>query len=203
MVRRTAAVSAIGLAVLLAATACGRGETVSTQPAKGAPQTTASTTGPRASSPASSNPTGAAACATPQLRWKLTRLDRKTHNAPTALLSATNTGTRPCAFDGYPDIDVYVGKGPSVSSKPKRVTSVRLVLNAGHAVEFPLFYAPTADPQGSCFIPGDDDPRISVRPPHAAGGDYGASAQLTDVKGRHLRAQVCGTTIQLGAPQPG
>ncbi|MGV9245575.1 DUF4232 domain-containing protein [Streptomyces sp. NPDC003710] len=201
MVRRTAAVSAIGLAVLLAATGCGRSETVSTQPTTGAGHTSTPTTGSSASSPASPHTTGAAACRTPQLRWKLTRLEGKTHNAPTALLSATNTGTRPCAFDGYPGIDVYVGKGPSVSSKPKSITSVRLVLNAGHAAEFPLFYTPTAGPHGSCFIPGDDDPRVSVRPPHAAAGDYGASAQLTDVNGRHLRVQVCGTTIQLGAPQ--
>ncbi|MEV6028036.1 DUF4232 domain-containing protein [Streptomyces sp. NPDC052036] len=201
MARRTAAVSVIGLTVLLAATACGRSETVSTRPATGPRETTAPTTGPKASSPAPSHAKGTGACGTPHLRWKLTRLDGKPHNAPTALLSATNTGPRPCAFDGYPVVDVYVGKGPSVSSKPKKNTSVRLTLNAGHAVVFPLFYAPTAAPRGGCFIPGDDDPRISVRPPHAAAHDYGAFAQLTDANGRRLRAQVCGTTIQLGAPQ--
>ncbi|MFJ5534817.1 DUF4232 domain-containing protein [Streptomyces sp. NPDC093261] len=201
MARRTAAVSAIGLAVLLAATACGGSQTVSTRPTTGPRQTTAPTTGPKVSSPGSSDAEGAAACGTRQLRWKLTRLDGKPDNAPTALLSAMNTGPRPCAFDGYPDIDVYVGKGPSVSSKPKSSTSVRLVLNAGHAVEFPLFYEPTAGPHGSCFIPGDNDPRISVRPPHAAARDYGAFAQLTDANGRRLKAQVCGTALQLGSPQ--
>ncbi|MGW2693000.1 DUF4232 domain-containing protein [Streptomyces sp. NPDC001296] len=201
MARRTAAVSVVGLTVLLAATACGRGETVSTRPTAGPRETAAPSTGPKASPPASSHANGAAACGTPHLRWKLTRRDSKPHNAPTALLSATNTGPRPCAFDGYPDIDVYVGKGPSVSSKPKKSTSVRLALNAGHTVVFPLFYAATPAPHGSCFIPGDNDPRVSVRPPHAAAHDYGAFAQLTDVNGRRLSAQVCGTTIQLGSPE--
>ncbi|MDT0466620.1 DUF4232 domain-containing protein [Streptomyces gibsoniae] len=201
MARRTAAVSVVGLTVLLAATACGRGETVSTRPTAGPRETTAPATGPKASPSASSHAKGAAACGTPHLRWKLTRLDGKRHNTPTALLSATNTASRPCAFDGYPDIDVYVGKGPSVSSKPKKSTSVRLALNAGHAVVFPLFYVATPDRHGSCFIPGDNDPRVSVRPPHAAAHDYGAFAQLTDANGRRVPAQVCGTTIQLGSPQ--
>lgn len=207
MASRTAAVSVVGLAMLLAATACGRNETVSTQPVPGASRTTAPTagaTGPSASaSPSgSSRATGTTACTTKHLRWKLTRADSRSHGAPTALLSARNTGSRPCAFDGYPELDVYVGKGPSVSSTPKSTKPVRVVLNGARAVEFPVFYVPTATQHGSCFIPGRDSPRISVRPPHAAARDYGAFVRLTDAGGRRLRAQVCGTTMQLGSPRP-
>ncbi|MEU5536841.1 DUF4232 domain-containing protein [Streptomyces sp. NPDC020362] len=200
MAWRTATVSSIGLAVLLATTACGRGETVSTRPITGASLTAAPTTSPGAASSGSPRARGTSACATPQLHWKLTRPHGTSHGAPTALLSARNTGTRPCAFDGYPDLDVYVGKGPSVSSKPKSTRPVRLVLNSTRTVEFPVFYAATAALHGSCFIPGHDSPRISVRPPHAAARDYGAFVQLTDANGHRLRAQVCGTGMQLGSP---
>ncbi|WP_079249554.1 hypothetical protein [Streptomyces sp. IMTB 2501] len=117
------------------------------------------------------------------------------------MLSATNPGTTACAFDGNPDLNVYVGKGASVSSVPKTTKPIRLVLNHGHGVEFPLFYETSASPHGSCFIPADNNPRIDVRVPHPASGDYGAFVEMRDVHGRPVPAQVCGITIHLGSPR--
>ncbi|EST29660.1 DUF4232 domain-containing protein [Streptomyces roseochromogenus] len=207
MTRRTAAVSAISLVVALAVAGCGGGsDHVAAQPTTGPSRTTAppTTTEPSQTPASPSAPAGAsraAACRTEQLRWKLTRLAGTSDKAPAAMLSATNPGTTPCALDGNPDLNVYVGKGPSVSSEPKTTTPIRLVLNHGHEVEFPLFYETSASPRGSCFIPADDDPRIDVRVPHPASGDYGTFVEMSDVHGRHVRAQVCGITIHLGSPR--
>jgi hypothetical protein len=192
MARQTAALLAISLTVVLAAAACGSADHVATQPTTGPSQATAS---------ASTGARRAAGCGTRQLRWKLTRLAGNPRSASAALLSATNTGTTPCVFDGYPDLEVHAGKGPSVSSKPQATTPVRHVLNPGRGIEFPLFYETSASPQGSCFIPADDDPSIDVRPPHPARNDYGASIEMTDAHGRRLRATVCGVIVQMGSPR--
>jgi hypothetical protein len=116
-------------------------------------------------------------------------------------LSAANTGTTPCAFDGYPDVEVHAGKGPSVSSRPKAPAPVRHVLNPGRSIEFPLFYETSASPHGSCFLPAEDDAGIDVRPPHPARNDYGASIEMTDAQGRHVRAAVCGIVVRMGSPR--
>lgn len=116
------------------------------------------------------------------------------------MLSATNTGTVSCAFAGYPDVDVYLGKGPSVSAKPKTTAPVRLVLDHGRTVDLPLFYPASPLRDGYCAIPVDEEPRIAVRPPHPAKGDYGSFLQLTDTHGRQLRATVC-DTIAMGTPR--
>ncbi|XES00896.1 hypothetical protein HEP87_61175 [Streptomyces sp. S1D4-11] len=97
MARRTAAVLAISLTVVLAAAACSAADHVAAQPTTNPSRTTAS---------ASAGALRAAGCGTHLLRWKPTRLSGKPRSAATALLSATNTGTTPCAFDGYPSVDV-------------------------------------------------------------------------------------------------
>ncbi|MGW7819988.1 DUF4232 domain-containing protein [Streptomyces puniciscabiei] len=142
-----------------------------------------------------------AACGTAQLRWKLTLLADKPSKAPTALLSATNTSAAPCAFDGYPKVQAYAGKGPAVWSEPKAKAPVRLVLNHAKTVDFPLFYQASPSADGSCAIPVDDAPRIEVLPPHPASTDYGASLQITDPHGRHVTPVFC-DTIHVGAPRP-
>ncbi|MES4893206.1 DUF4232 domain-containing protein [Streptomyces sp. NPDC096012] len=173
MARRTLAVSALGLAVLLGTAACG--------------------------TDGSSSDTRTDRCRTSQLAWKMTRLPGRRQDAPAAALSAENTGSKSCAFDGYPDIDVYVGKGPSADGKPKKgATPVDVELNPGHTVEFPLFYDATAAPGGGCEVSAEYDPRISVVPPHA---EDGSLVEMTDAKGRHVRAQVCGLDIELGSPR--
>jgi hypothetical protein len=173
MARRTLAVSALGLAVLLGTAACGNDQ--------------------------SSSDTRIVACRTSQLNWKMTRLPGKQQNAPAAALSAENKGSKSCAFDGYPDIDVYVGKGPSAAGKPKKgATPVHLELNPGHTVEFPLFYEATAAPGDGCEVSAEYDPGITVVPPHTRDGSL---VKMTDAKGRHVRAQVCGIDIELGSPQ--
>ncbi|MCT9006069.1 DUF4232 domain-containing protein [Streptomyces rhizosphaerihabitans] len=192
MARRTAAVIAVSLGVVLAAAACDAADHVATRTTTEPPRTTAS---------ASTGARRAAACGTRQLRWKLTRLTGNPRSASAALLSATNTGTAPCAFDGYPAVEVHAGKGPSVSSKPKAPAPVRHVLNPGRGIEFPLFYETSASPDGSCFLPAEDDASIDVRPPHPARNDYGTSIEMTDAHGRHLRAAVCGVVVQMGSPR--
>lgn len=203
MARRTAVVSAISLAVVVAAAACGPEHRVAARPTSGPSRTTAPASEPSrtsASPSASAAVRSGAACAMKQLRWRLTRLADKSSKAPTALLSATNTSTAPCAFNGYPELHAYAGKGPAVWSEPKAKAPVRLVLDHDKTVDFPLFYlaAPAAD--GSCSIPVEDDPRIEVLPPHPAHTDYGASLHITDPQGRHVVPVFC-DTVHVGAPR--
>ncbi|MFD7056132.1 DUF4232 domain-containing protein [Streptomyces mirabilis] len=141
-----------------------------------------------------------AACGTKRLRWRLTRLADKSSKAPTALLSATNASTASCAFNGYPELHAYAGKGPAVWSEPKAKAPVRLMLGPGNSVDFPLFYPASPAPNGSCSIPVDDDPRIEVLPPHRASTDYGATVQITDLHGRNVTPVFC-DTVHLGAPR--
>ncbi|KUM89731.1 hypothetical protein AQI88_39410 [Streptomyces cellostaticus] len=115
-------------------------------------------------------------------------------------MSATNIGGTSCAFDGYPYVEVYLGKGPSESAKPKTTKPVRLALDHGRTVDFPLFYPASPLRDGYCSIPVDEDPRIAVQPPHPARTDYGTLLQLTDAHGRHLRATVC-DTMHMGSPR--
>lgn len=173
MARRTLAVSALGLTVLLGTAACG--------------------------SDHGSSDARPAACRTSQLGWKVTRLPAGQRNAPAATLSAENRGTKACAFDGYPAIDVYVGKGPSADGRPKKgAAPVRLELNPGHTVDFPLFFEATAARGADCEVSAAYDPSITVTPPHTQDGSL---VKMTDGKGRHVRAQVCGTDIELASPQ--
>ncbi|MEU8471463.1 DUF4232 domain-containing protein [Streptomyces sp. NPDC029006] len=173
MARRTLAVPALGLLVLLGTAACGNDH--------------------------GSSDARPAVCRTSQLGWKMTRLPGKRQTTPAATLSAENKGAKSCAFDGYPDIDVYIGKGPSADGKPKKgATPVHLELNPGHTVEFPLFYEATPAPGGGCEVAAEYDPSITVVPPHTKDGSL---VRMTDAKGRHVRAQVCGAGIELGSPQ--
>ncbi|MER6129003.1 DUF4232 domain-containing protein [Streptomyces sp. NPDC001795] len=215
MARRTAAAFAIGLTVVLTAAACRGEDRAATQPATRSSRTTVPTAGPtRTTAPtagpsrttesspsASADTPRVAGCGTPQLRWRLTHLPDKPGTKPTALLRATNNGTTPCALDGYPELNVHVGKGPSVTSKPKTTTPVRLVLKPRHAVDYPLFYEASASRHGGCFIPAYNNPRIEVRAPHPAPTDYGTFVLMTDAHGRHVRAAVCGMTMHMGAPR--
>ncbi|KUN88875.1 hypothetical protein AQJ66_05220 [Streptomyces bungoensis] len=175
MSTRTTAVAAAGLAVVLAAVGCGR---------DGA-----------AAAPARARP---AACRTAQLSWRLTRLPGRPHH-PAATLGATLRGARRCAFDGYPELDVYVGKGPDVPARPERGAGpVRVELHPGHTLEFPVFYAASPLPDGSCRLPADTTPSVSVRPPHAHDGSL---LRLSDARGHAERMQVCGTGMLLGSPR--
>ncbi|MEV6837266.1 DUF4232 domain-containing protein [Streptomyces sp. NPDC051133] len=173
MARRTLAVAALGLVALLGTAACGKDQ--------------------------GSSDARPVACQASQLGWKMTRLSGGRQSTPAATLSAENKGSKPCAFDGYPEIDVYVGKGPSADGRPKKgATPVHSELNPGHAVEFPLFYEATATPGDGCEVSAEYDPSITVVPPHTRKGSL---IKMTDAKGRHVRAQVCGTGIELGSPQ--
>ncbi|MGW7383329.1 DUF4232 domain-containing protein [Streptomyces sp. NPDC054794] len=142
-----------------------------------------------------------AACGTSQLSWKMTLLPGKPHNTPTATLSAAHMGSKPCAFDGYPELSVHVGKGPSADSKPKESAPVHLLLKAGHSIAIPVFYDAIGSPSGSCEVMAEYNPRVDVRPPHPTAHDYGSRVELTDAKGHHRRAQVCDLDMLLGAPQ--
>ncbi|MFF9089935.1 DUF4232 domain-containing protein [Streptomyces sp. NPDC014991] len=173
MARRTLAVSTLGLVVLLGTAACGNDQ--------------------------GSSDARPAACRTSQLGWKMTRLPGKQRNTPVATLSAENKGSKACVFDGYPSIDVYIGKGPSADGKPKKgATPVHVQLNPDRTVEFPLFYEATAVRGDGCEVSAEYDPSITVVPPHTKDGSL---IKMTDAKGRHVRAQVCGTDIELGSPQ--
>ncbi|MFI9645545.1 DUF4232 domain-containing protein [Streptomyces sp. NPDC052040] len=172
---RTAVGWTVGLVMLLGATACGRSDD-SAAPRIGA-------------------------CGTPQLSWRMTVHPGKPHNTPAATLSAAHKGSKPCAFDGYPALSVYVGKGPSADSAPKRSMPVHLVLAPGHRIEIPVFYDAIGSPSGECEVSGEYDPRVDVRPPHPAAHDYGSHVQVTDTKGHPERAQVCDFHMLLGAPQ--
>jgi hypothetical protein len=203
MARRTAAVCAISLGVVVAAAACGPEHRVAAQPTTGPSRTTAPTVEPSQTTVSPSASAGVrpgAACGTKELRWRLTRLADKSSKAPTALLSATNTSTASCAFNGYPELHAYAGKGPAVWSEPKAKAPVRLMLGPGNSVDFPLFYPASPAPNGSCSIPVDDDPRIEVLPPHRAPTDYGATVQITDLHGRNVTPVFC-DTVHLGAPR--
>ncbi|WP_265569066.1 DUF4232 domain-containing protein [Streptomyces hygroscopicus] len=203
MARRTAAVSAISLAVVVAAAACGPEHRGAAQPATKPSRTPELTAKPSQTAPSPSASAGArpgAACGAKQLRWRLTRLADKSSKAPTALLSATNIGTLRCAFNGYPELHAYAGKGPAVWSEPMSKAPVRLVLNHGNAVDFPLFYPASPVAGGSCSIPLDDDPRIEVLPPHPPRTDYGAFLQITDPHGRQVSPVFC-DTVHMGAPR--
>ncbi|MEV5876136.1 DUF4232 domain-containing protein [Streptomyces sp. NPDC052101] len=167
----------LGLAALLGLTACGGGQ---------------------GHSHAAAAPS---ACGSPQLRWKWTRLADKPSGAPAALLTATNTSSKPCAFDGYPQLQVWVGKAQDVQSEPgKKAEPVRLVLDPGRTADFPLFYQPYDVPRGSCWIAGDLNASSGVVPPHPAKRDYGSFVHLTDTSGHRLPAQVCSDTIQIRPP---
>ncbi|WP_369364842.1 DUF4232 domain-containing protein [Streptomyces sp. CG4] len=185
MARRTRAVCALSLVVLLGAAACGKEHDTATQPSRG------------------SSDARPAVCGSSQLSWKLTLLPGKPHNTPTAMLSAAHKGAKPCAFDGYPGLEYFVGKGPASDAKPKKSTPVHLVLKPGHSIAFPVFYDAVGSPSESCDISAEYDPSISVTPPHRAPhDDYGSLVQLTDTRGHHVRAQVCGPDDPLlGPPQ--
>ncbi|MDF3300174.1 hypothetical protein [Streptomyces tropicalis] len=102
-------------------------------------------------------------------RRRLARLAATSAKEPTALLSASNASTTPCAFDGYPDLQVYLGKGPSAEAESKTTTLVRPLLHHGPTVEVPLFYPASPARDGYCAIPVDEEPRIwcSHRTRHA------------------------------------
>ncbi|MFI1539591.1 DUF4232 domain-containing protein [Streptomyces anandii] len=186
---------------MTAAVACGPAHQDAGKPGTG-PSSQATTANPgRGRTGASPTASAGAACGTAQLRWKLTLLADKPGKVPTALLSVTNTSPAPCAFDGYPKMHAYAGKGPAVWSEPKAKAPVRLLLNHGKTVNFPLFYPASPSADGSCAIPVDDAPRIEVLPPHPASADYGASLQITDPHGRHVTPVFC-DTIHMGAPRP-
>ena len=203
---RTIAVSAITLAVIGVAVACGPAHQdggtrkPTARPPSRPPASSPGPTRTSVSSTASAGARARVACGTEQLRWRLTRLTANPSKGPTALLSLTNTGATPCTFDGYPDLEVYLGKGPSVDAKPKTTTRVRLLLGHGRTIEIPLFYPAVRLRDGYCAIQPDEDPRISARPPHPAPTDYGASVQMTDPRGRRIRATVC-DTIHMGSPR--
>ncbi|WP_225829832.1 DUF4232 domain-containing protein [Streptomyces sp. NK08204] len=171
MAQRKATVLILTLAVLLGLSSCGGGHT------------------------------RAAACGSHQLRWKWTLLADKPAGAPTAMLSATNRRARPCAFDGYPQLDVWVGKAQDVQSEPvKKAVPVRLELKPGRTVDFPLFYQPHEVPRESCWISGEYNASSDVVPPHPAQHDYGSFVHPTDAQGHRLPTQVCSDTVQLGPP---
>ncbi|MFC9929511.1 DUF4232 domain-containing protein [Streptomyces sp. NPDC127190] len=171
-VRHTAAVSALGVALLLGAAGCADGHRA------------------------------VADCGTPHLRWTLTRMADGGHPGdPAALLSARNTGTRPCALDGFPELDAQVGKAQGMESRPKRgATAPRVVLEPGHAAGFPVHYRTGTDRDGYCYITGDLDPALYVTPPHPGRGEHGTRIELTDGRGRHLNAQICSDTLELSPP---
>ncbi|MEU5537544.1 DUF4232 domain-containing protein [Streptomyces sp. NPDC020362] len=174
MVQRKATVLMLSLAMLLGLTACGWGRWGHAR---------------------------AATCGSPQLGWKWTRLADRPAGAPVATLSGRNKSAKPCAFDGYPQLHVWVGKAQDVLSEPKKKAKpVRLVLNPGHTVDFPLFYQPHHIPRRFCWIAGDDNAGSDVVPPHRAQHDYGSFVHVTDAKGHRLPTQVCSDTIQLGPP---
>ncbi|MGW2706284.1 DUF4232 domain-containing protein [Streptomyces sp. NPDC001340] len=142
-----------------------------------------------------------AACGSPQLRWKWTRLADRPAGAPAAVLSARNRSAKPCAFDGYPQLHVGVGKAQDVESAPKKeAVPVRLVLDPGRTVDFPLFYQPHDVPRMSCWIAGDYNASSDVVVPRPAKHDYGSFVHVTDAKGHRLPTQVCSDTIQVGPP---
>ncbi|GGY06242.1 DUF4232 domain-containing protein [Streptomyces anandii] len=220
MARRTAAYSAIPLAVVLAVTACGPSHHGAAPPPSSAHRTTASagtpdptapkpatpsaTTRPTRTNASPSTPAGtphAAPCRSGQLRWTLTRLDAKPgHKPSTALLTVTNTAARPCALHGYPYLEAHVGKGPAVWTEPGSKARIRLLLRHGRPVVFPLTYRAAPDRHGYCAIPTDFDPVIDVRPPHPARGDYGTPVRMTDTHGRPVRPVFC-DTIRIGPPR--
>ncbi|GHD91143.1 DUF4232 domain-containing protein [Streptomyces naganishii] len=220
MARRTAALSAISLAVVLAVTACGPAHHEAgprpssahrTTASAGTPTPTTSPTGTTSATPrptpttaSPSSPAGtphAAPCRSGQLRWTLTRLDGKPGHGPaTALLSAANTAARPCALHGYPYLEAHVGKGPAVWTEPGTKARVRVLLRHGHPVVFPLTYPASPDRHGYCAIPTDLDPVIVVRPPNPARTDYGTPLRMTDTHGRPVRPVFC-DTIRIGPPR--
>ncbi|MFF7603166.1 DUF4232 domain-containing protein [Streptomyces mirabilis] len=186
---------------MAAAVACGTAHQDAGKPGNGPSARATAPTPGRGRTSASPTASAKAACGTAQLRWRLTLLADKASKAPTALLSATNTSAVPCRFDGYPKVQAYAGKGPAVWSEPRAKATVRLVLDHGNTVDFPLFYPASPSVEGSCAIPVDDAPRIEVLPPHPASTDYGASLQITDPHGRRVTPVFCGT-IRVGAPRP-
>ncbi len=200
MTWRTAAVSAISLTVMVAAVACGPAHQDGGKPGTGpsSPAVVPTPVPARTSTP--SRASAGTACGTEHLRWKLTRLAAPSAKEPTALLSATNTGATACAFDGYPYVEVTLGKGPAAEAKPKTTTPVRLRVNRGRTVEVPLFYPAQPLRDGYCAIPVDEDPRITVQPPHPARSDYGTLVHMSDTHGRRVRATVC-DTIHMGSPR--
>ncbi|MCX2183173.1 DUF4232 domain-containing protein [Streptomyces sp. SKN60] len=169
MARRTVAVVVLGMALLTGAVACGGGRD------------------------------GAAHCGTADLRWKATRTSGDGQEEPAAVLSATNKGGAPCALDGYPELDAHVGKAQGTTAKPQpgRETPDRVVLEPGETADFALFYDPKPD-SDYCFMDGVLDPSLYVYPPHPAPDDHGTPAELTDAKGRHVPAQICGDDVRIG-----
>ncbi|MGW2746630.1 DUF4232 domain-containing protein [Streptomyces sp. NPDC001450] len=142
-----------------------------------------------------------AACGSPQLRWKWTRSADKPAGAAAAMLSARNRSAKPCAFDGYPQLHVWVGKAQDVESEPtKTATPVRLVLDPGRTVDFPLYYQPHVVPRESCWIAGNYNASSDVVAPHPAKHDYGRFVHVTNAKGHRLPTQVCSDTIRIGPP---
>lgn len=142
-----------------------------------------------------------AACGSPQLRWKWTRLADTSASAPVAMLSARNRSAQPCAFDGYPQMHVWVGKAQDVESEPKQeAIPVRLVLNPGQTVDFPLFYQPHDVPRGSCWIAGNYNASSDVVVPHPAKHDYGSFVHVTNAEGHRVPTQVCSDTLRVGLP---
>ncbi|MFI8963932.1 DUF4232 domain-containing protein [Streptomyces sp. NPDC053493] len=121
------------------------------------------------------------------------------------MLSATNTGTRPCVLDGYPQLDIHVGKAQGASSKPKGTAAAppRHVLDPGRTAAYPVFYDPYESSPGTCFMPADSHASVYVSPPHPVPPDYGTPSELTDAKGRPLDPQVCGDSIEMGPPLVG
>ncbi|KUN05201.1 hypothetical protein AQI95_17135 [Streptomyces yokosukanensis] len=177
---RKAAVLVLGLAVLAGLAACGSGHGDSDSRGRAR----------------------AAACGSPQLRWKWTPTADRRPGAPAAQLSATNKRSQPCTLDGYPQVKVWVGKAQDVYSEPrKNAKPVRLVLDPGRTVDFPLFYEAQDVPRGSCWIAGDYDASSDVVPPHPAKRDYGSFVHPTDAKGHRLPTQVCSDTIRLDPPR--
>ncbi|MBN0048772.1 DUF4232 domain-containing protein [Streptomyces actuosus] len=141
-------------------------------------------------------------CRSPHLHWRLTRLSERAPGAPAALLSGTNTGARPCAFDGYPQLDVRVGKAQGVRSEPReKGEPARLVVEPGRTVDVPLFYRPDGGAPGSCWIAGGYNASSRVVPPHATGDDDGSPVHFTDAGGHRLPTQVCSDTLRMGPPR--
>ncbi|GAU65025.1 hypothetical protein SSP35_01_03620 [Streptomyces sp. NBRC 110611] len=161
-----------------------------------------------------------AACTTKGLSWKLTLLKKKPHSTHRdATLSIANKGPEPCAFRGFPRLEVRIGKGPSSDAKG-RGRPAPIDLPRGGTLTTPLRYKDSDSRPPRPHAPNDrnalnnpngpNGPNAShgclisndtawVTAPHDRGDGQPITAR--DEAGKPAQMNICGDTIWMSPPK--
>ncbi|MFF9407180.1 DUF4232 domain-containing protein [Streptomyces anandii] len=139
----------------------------------------------------------AANCRTGGLKWSLVLQPDRSSGRRDAHLTASNRGSAPCLFAGYPGLLIHNGKANSLDGvgqgHPEPIT-----LRKGEELTVGLQYTPSGAKGAGSYCVHEPDALVSA--PHAPESDR-TDVPITDTHGHPTQIDACGDHISLSPPR--